>query len=318
MKWAKNKSGFTIVELLIVVVVIAVLAAITIVAFNGITQRAKDSASQSVASQAGKRIQASAIENAETYPSASGVDGIDNLSNLGIVNSGTTSYQYSANNSSNPKTFCLTATKDSLSYYTSSTSLSPTLGACPGHGVNGVPPITNLLTNTGSELNTTNLQNIGSVPDRTVGRVPVGDAREGGYVFRLTIGPSGGVAGYGSLSGSVPVGRYTGSLWIRSNKAISVNPYFEGSATRTNVSSQGATLTPGVWARIWQTVDVTVAGTLKVGFLSGSTIVQNDYVDIDAFMLTSGPTLYGFADGATASWAWNGTAGAATSTGPPL
>jgi len=41
--WAKHKkqSGFTIVELLIVVVVIAILATITIVSFNGIQTRAK-------------------------------------------------------------------------------------------------------------------------------------------------------------------------------------------------------------------------------------------------------------------------------------
>jgi general secretion pathway protein G len=38
----KSKSGFTIVELLIVIVVIAVLAAITIVAYNGIQSRARD------------------------------------------------------------------------------------------------------------------------------------------------------------------------------------------------------------------------------------------------------------------------------------
>lgn len=38
----KSMSGFTIVELLIVIVVIAVLAAITIVAFNGISQRAEN------------------------------------------------------------------------------------------------------------------------------------------------------------------------------------------------------------------------------------------------------------------------------------
>lgn len=42
--WPKHKqSGFTIVELLIVIVVIAILAAITIVAYNGIQQRARDS-----------------------------------------------------------------------------------------------------------------------------------------------------------------------------------------------------------------------------------------------------------------------------------
>ncbi len=38
----KHKQGFTIVELLIVIVVIAVLAAITVVAFNGIQTRAKN------------------------------------------------------------------------------------------------------------------------------------------------------------------------------------------------------------------------------------------------------------------------------------
>lgn len=38
----KSKSGFTIVELLIVIVVIGILAAITIVAYNGVQQRARD------------------------------------------------------------------------------------------------------------------------------------------------------------------------------------------------------------------------------------------------------------------------------------
>jgi general secretion pathway protein G len=38
-QWSKQ-DGFTIVELLIVIVVIGILAAITIVAYNGIQQRA--------------------------------------------------------------------------------------------------------------------------------------------------------------------------------------------------------------------------------------------------------------------------------------
>lgn len=37
--WAQKQTGFTIVELLIVVVVIAILAAITIVSYNGIQER---------------------------------------------------------------------------------------------------------------------------------------------------------------------------------------------------------------------------------------------------------------------------------------
>jgi prepilin-type N-terminal cleavage/methylation domain-containing protein len=46
--WAKQirQVGFTIVELLIVIVVIGILAAITIVSFNGVTARARDAQRQ--------------------------------------------------------------------------------------------------------------------------------------------------------------------------------------------------------------------------------------------------------------------------------
>lgn len=53
-----NQSGFTIVELLIVIVVIAILAAISIVAYNGIQNRGKQSAAQSLASQVAKKAEA--------------------------------------------------------------------------------------------------------------------------------------------------------------------------------------------------------------------------------------------------------------------
>lgn len=43
MNLKQNQKGFTIVELLIVIVVIAILAAISIVAFTGIQQRGRDS-----------------------------------------------------------------------------------------------------------------------------------------------------------------------------------------------------------------------------------------------------------------------------------
>jgi prepilin-type N-terminal cleavage/methylation domain-containing protein len=47
-----SRNGFTIVELLIVIVVIGILAAITIVAYNGIQQRARDTAPKSDLNQA--------------------------------------------------------------------------------------------------------------------------------------------------------------------------------------------------------------------------------------------------------------------------
>ncbi len=55
-KWAHQQTGFTIVELLIVVVVIAILAVITIVSYNGITERAKFSTMRSDLASINKAI----------------------------------------------------------------------------------------------------------------------------------------------------------------------------------------------------------------------------------------------------------------------
>lgn len=52
-----SKSGFTIVELLIVVVVIGILATIALVAYNGITKRGQDAQIRSVANQFSKAFQ---------------------------------------------------------------------------------------------------------------------------------------------------------------------------------------------------------------------------------------------------------------------
>ncbi len=52
-----NQKGFTIVELLIVIVVIAILAAISIVAYTGIQARARSSSGQNLASQIAKKAE---------------------------------------------------------------------------------------------------------------------------------------------------------------------------------------------------------------------------------------------------------------------
>ena len=61
------QQAFTIVELLIVIVVIAILAAITIVAYNGIQDRARSAALQSDLSQVDKQLKLFQAENG-TYP----------------------------------------------------------------------------------------------------------------------------------------------------------------------------------------------------------------------------------------------------------
>ena len=69
-----KQQGFTIVELLIVIVVIGILAAISIVSYNGIQQRARNASAESTASTL--RTKAEAWYGiVGTYPTASDVSG---------------------------------------------------------------------------------------------------------------------------------------------------------------------------------------------------------------------------------------------------
>lgn len=120
-----NKQGFTIVELLIVIVVIAILAAITIVAYNGIRQRAVESATNAELQQAAKSLEARKLTNNETYPAdwtAAKAAGVK-LSNESSV------LYYS-----NGVSYCLQTTANSKSYYVTSTNTVIATGICTPSG----------------------------------------------------------------------------------------------------------------------------------------------------------------------------------------
>ena len=65
----QGTRGFTIVELLVVIVVIGILASITIVSYNGVTSRANTSSAQSSAQGVAQKVE---VYNVETggYPYA--------------------------------------------------------------------------------------------------------------------------------------------------------------------------------------------------------------------------------------------------------
>lgn len=120
--WAKqNRVGFTIVELLIVIVVIAILAAITIVAFNGIQQRARQSAANAAAAQAAKKLSLYQADGS-VFPLTG------ELSAAGISASGDTSYQYA----SNGLTYCLSVINTGATANVSNSNTAPGAGMCSG------------------------------------------------------------------------------------------------------------------------------------------------------------------------------------------
>lgn len=103
------RRGFTVVELLIVIVAIAILATITLVGYNGIQQRAKKTALTSSLRQASDAALAYNVQNG-SYPSS--------LSDMNIASEGKINYAYSSDSDS----FCVTAVYDgSTSYHTDQT-----------------------------------------------------------------------------------------------------------------------------------------------------------------------------------------------------
>ncbi|MNQ07667.1 Type II secretion system protein G precursor [compost metagenome] len=65
----QQQLGFTIVELLIVIVIIGILAAITIVAYNGIQNRANDTTIKSDLANIAKQLETiKAVSSSSTYP----------------------------------------------------------------------------------------------------------------------------------------------------------------------------------------------------------------------------------------------------------
>ena len=123
-----TRKGFTIVELLIVIVVIAILAAITLVAYNGIRERAEGSAAQSNVAQGLKKIKSFAVTNAESYPTS-----VSACPNPGVgqlcLDSGGATVAYAVNNATSPASFCLSYTVGDASYYTDETG-STLPGSC--------------------------------------------------------------------------------------------------------------------------------------------------------------------------------------------
>jgi prepilin-type N-terminal cleavage/methylation domain-containing protein len=130
---SKPDYGFTIVELLVVIVVIGILAAITIVSFTGIAQRAKVASLQSDLSSSAQQLKIYYTYTG-SYPTS--LDGnncfVPANNNMCSKPSSGNSFTYTPAGGSNPQTFTLDAVNGSTRYRVTESS-GPTVATltCP-------------------------------------------------------------------------------------------------------------------------------------------------------------------------------------------
>ena len=126
----KFHAAFTIVELLIVVVVIAILATITVIAYNGITTQAKDSALKSDLSITSKKLHLEKVDTGSYPPSKPSY--------------APSTIQYTQ--TSGGQGFCATASKDGKAFSITHIGVIQS-GACTGHSVAGSGSGTEIVAN---------------------------------------------------------------------------------------------------------------------------------------------------------------------------
>ena len=117
-------SGFTIVELLIVIVVIAILAALIAASYVGMNRKATIASLQSDLKNSSIKLAIDKTNN-DSYPATK--EAADN--GKGLKASPNNTYEYTSNGS----TYCLSETSGTLAYFLSSENGVPTPGVCPGH-----------------------------------------------------------------------------------------------------------------------------------------------------------------------------------------
>jgi prepilin-type N-terminal cleavage/methylation domain-containing protein len=309
----KKQTGFTIVELLIVIVVIGILAAITIVAYNGIQERARATTVSSALSQAAKKLAVYQVDYPDIYPADKTA-----LEAIGIKDSASVTYQYTRT-ASMPNTYCITATIGTTSYKISNTNTTPQQGGCAGHGVGGTAPITNLATNPSFETSLTGVSSFNVVNSNP----SVGDAANGSRVLRATRNLTTGTTGPWWDAAAVTEGKtYQVTLSVRANHTLSRSLNIEWlNAAKSSILSTSTIVSGYTPTASWNTISgsataPTGAAFIRLTLYGSGNGLTTDYIDVDSVIVTEGATQYNFADGNTTNWVWNGTANTSTSTGP--
>jgi prepilin-type N-terminal cleavage/methylation domain-containing protein len=302
------RRAFTIVELLIVIVVIAILAAISIVAYNGIQNRARASAASSALSQAAKKIALYQVDNS-TYPTTG------NLAAAGVSNTSSTYYQYSSTGS----TYCLTASVSGTSYNISNTNQVPQAGACSGQVDGGV--ITNMVVNPSFESNTDGVYSY-----LVSNSNPTGSAYSGNRFLRSTRTATSGSWGpwlNATENNVITSGQsYFISVMVRSNVNTPHTLRVEWLNSANNGIIRTDTVATASPTTSWTNISGTAvapadAARIRLTFYAVSDGTTTEYIDVDGIIITTTGQA-SFADGNSSNWSWAGTSNNSTSSGPPL
>ncbi|MBC7868734.1 prepilin-type N-terminal cleavage/methylation domain-containing protein [Candidatus Saccharibacteria bacterium] len=312
-----NTSGFTIVELLIVIVVIGILAAITIVAYNGIQSRARAAAVSSALEQTVKKLALYAVDN-NVFP-------ID-LATIGIVNSGGTSYQYSVNNAVTPQTYCVTATNGTTFYRVNATNTAPSSGVCDGHLVGGVAAITNYATDPDA-ANSVSAFGFAGAPTTSTRTIASDRSYLGTTSLKTAVNGTGQIGAMARPPTSTTLRVNAGekmfwSFWVYSTKAGSLIPYTDASKVSDGTYTGGSSASVAVPANVWTKVtgSFTPAIDIYPNQVGGYNlaVIAGDTLWFDAFLIEKSNTLHNYADGNSSNWTWNGAPNNSSSTGPAL
>ena len=121
-KTSTVSRGFTIIELLIVIVIIGILVAITAVSYNGITKQAKEATAKSDLKQASAQLEIDKAKSSTNNQYPSTTSGLKSSSGtfLEITSTGTT--------------YCLSATAaPDIAFFITNTNTAPQPGTCSGH-----------------------------------------------------------------------------------------------------------------------------------------------------------------------------------------
>ena len=169
LKAPNRQKGFTIVELLVVIVVIGILAAITIVSYNGISQRANIASLQSDLASAANMIKMYRVDNS-VYPNNFDINNCPDPADprYCLKPSVGNSFNYQLVDA---QSFVLKATRNSTTYQVnqdSSIELSTGIGGIDAntklmlHGDDLSDAIGKSITNTGSVTVNTTTKKIGT------------------------------------------------------------------------------------------------------------------------------------------------------------